>query len=82
MPGGIATKVMSDFGAEEIKVEAPGGEKFRNWPGAIQWNPGKKSVILYLKTPEGPEKAKKLVRQSSGVGLCVADGLWPEGPLC
>ena len=67
MPGGIATMVMSDFGAEVIKVEAPGGEKFRDWPGAIQWNRGKKSVILDLKTSEGREKAQKLARISDVV---------------
>ncbi len=44
MPGGIATMVMSYFGAEVIKVDAPGGEKFRDWPGAIQWNRGKKAL--------------------------------------
>jgi len=67
MPGGIATMVMSDFGAEVIKVEAPGGEKFRDRPGAIQWNRGKKSVILDLKTPEGQERAQKLARLSDVV---------------
>ena len=49
--GGVATMVMSDFGAEVIKIEPPGGEKFRDAPGAIQWNRGKKSVVLDLKTP-------------------------------
>jgi crotonobetainyl-CoA:carnitine CoA-transferase CaiB-like acyl-CoA transferase len=67
MPGGIATMVMSDFGAEVIKVEAPSDEKFREPPGAIQWNRGKKSVILDLKTPEGREKAQKLARLSDVV---------------
>ena len=33
--GGVATMVLSDFGAEVIKVEPPGGEKFREAPGAI-----------------------------------------------
>ena len=67
MPGGIATMVMSDFGAEVIKVEAPSDEKFRKSPGAIQWNRGKKSVILDLKTPEGQDKAHKLARLSDVV---------------
>jgi len=67
MPGGIATMVMSDFGAEVIKVEAPSDEKFRKSPGAIQWNRGKKSVILDLKTPQGREKAHKLARLSDVV---------------
>ena len=60
MPGGIATMVMADFGAEVIKIEPPNGEKFRDWPGAIQWNRGKKSVRLDLNTTEGQENAQKL----------------------
>jgi len=67
MPGGIATMVMSDFGAEVIKVEAPSDEKFRKSRGAIQWNRGKKSIILDLKTPQGREKAHKLARLSDVV---------------
>ena len=62
--GGVATMVMSDFGAEVIKVEPPGGEKFRNSPGAIQWNRGKKSVVLDLKTPGGLRKARELAQIS------------------
>ena len=65
--GGVATMVMSDFGAEVIKVEPPGGEKFRNSPGAVQWNRGKKSVALDLKTPEGKHKAQGLARLSDVV---------------
>ena len=58
--GGVATMVMSDFGAEVIKVEPPGGEKFRDAPGSIQWNRGKKSVVLDLKTEQGRERARQL----------------------
>ena len=65
--GGVATMVMSDFGAEIIKVEPPGGEKFRNSPGSIQWNRGKKSVVLDLKTREGQENARQLARRSDVV---------------
>ena len=35
--GGVATMALSDFGAEVIKVEPPGGEKFRDSPGSIQF---------------------------------------------
>ena len=59
--------VMSDFGAEVIKVEPPGGEKFRNAPGSIQWNRGKKSVVLDLKTEDGRDKARGLAQLSDVV---------------
>ena len=65
--GGVATMVMSDFGAEVIKVEPPGGEKFRNAPGSIQWNRGKKSVVLDLKTPDGQAKARALAQHTDVV---------------
>ena len=58
--GGVATMVMSDFGAEVIKVEPPGGERFRSSPGSIQWNRGKKSVVLDLKTQKGRDSAREL----------------------
>ena len=60
MPGGVATMVMGDFGAEVIKVEPPDGEPFRDWPGAIQWNRGKKSVTIDLNTAEGQDQAREL----------------------
>ena len=55
MPGAIATMVCSDFGAAVIKVEPPGGDPFRAFPGALQWDRGKKSVILDLKEAQGPD---------------------------
>jgi crotonobetainyl-CoA:carnitine CoA-transferase CaiB-like acyl-CoA transferase len=65
--GGVATMVLSDFGAEVIKVEPPGGEKFRDSPGSIQWNRGKKSVVLDLKTQDGRDKAHELAPRSDVV---------------
>ncbi len=65
--GGVATMVLSDFGAEVIKVEPPGGEKFRDAPGSIQWNRGKKSVVLDLKTQEDRDNARELARRSDVV---------------
>ena len=65
--GGVATMVLSDFGAEVIKIEPPGGEKFRDAPGAILWNRGKKSVVLDLKAPSGQDNARSLARQADVV---------------
>ena len=67
MPGCLATMVLSDFGAEVIKVEPPGGDPFGNSPGAIQWNRGKKSIVLDMKSVEGREKAQHLARQADVV---------------
>ena len=65
--GGVATMVLADFGAEVIKVEPPSGEKFRDAPGAVQWNRGKKSVALDLKTADGRDHARELARVSDVV---------------
>ena len=59
--------VMSDFGAEVIKVVPPHGEKFGQAPGALQWNRGKKSVILDLKSPSDQAQAQGLARQADVV---------------
>ncbi len=50
--GAVATMLLSDHGAEVIKVEPPGGDPFRAMPGYTVWNRGKKSAVLDL-TLEG-----------------------------
>ena len=65
--GSVATMVLSDFGAQVIKVEPPGGDPSRAWPQALLWNRGKKSVILNLRTPEDKEKAQALCRHADVV---------------
>ncbi len=54
--------LLSDMGAEVIKVENPqGGDPFRGWdlggdqPNFWAYNRGKKSITLNLQTPEGKE---------------------------
>jgi crotonobetainyl-CoA:carnitine CoA-transferase CaiB-like acyl-CoA transferase len=68
----VVTRMMSDLGAEIIKVElAPRGDMSRLYPylkagqsGAyIQHNRGKQSICLDLKKPEAVEIVKKLVPQ-------------------
>lgn len=65
--GSIATMVLSDFGAEVIKVEPPKGDPYRAFPQALLWNRGKKSITLDLKTLKGRESARRLIRQADVV---------------
>ncbi len=64
MAGSIATMALSDFGAEVVKVEPPGGDSFRAFPASVLWNRGKKSVCLDLASPAGYRDALGLVRDS------------------
>ena len=67
MAGSIATMVLSDFGAEVIKVEPPQGDPFRAFPASLLWNRGKKSVVLDLKSQQGQREAQRLSRQADVV---------------
>ena len=67
MAGSIATMVLSDFGAEVIKVEPPQGDPFRAYPAALLWNRGKKSVVLDLKDEEDRRKVQGLARRADVV---------------
>lgn len=71
--GPLATLVLADMGAEVIKIEAPGrGDDLRRYPprhpkldqGApFLWsNRNKHSVALDLKSPDGLELARELIR--------------------
>ena len=70
--GPRASLVMARLGAEVIKVEAPGGDESRDhgpfvrgqsayW---VQYNSGKKSLGLNLRTKEGKEVLRGLVKVS------------------
>ena len=67
MLGAVATMALSDYGAEVIKVEPPGGHRSRSIPASVQWNRGKKSIVLDLNEPEGRDHAQKLSLQSDVV---------------
>ena len=64
MAGSIATMVMSDFGAEVIKIESPQGDPFRAFPPSLVWNRGKKSVVIDLKDSAGRRQLHQLVPQA------------------
>ena len=64
--------MLSDLGAEVIKIERPGGEETRRNPPLVRgqsvyfavYNRGKKSVCLDLRSAEGKDAFVGLVRQS------------------
>ncbi|MFH1560163.1 MAG: CoA transferase [Chloroflexota bacterium] len=72
--GSVATMILSDFGAEVIKVEPPEGDPYRAFPQALLWNRGKKSVTLDLKTPEGRESARRLMMRADVVVVSFRPG--------
>jgi len=67
--------ILSDLGAEVIKVEAIGGEETRKHPPMVRgqsvyftvYNRGKKSICLDLRTPEGKDVFAALVKKSDVV---------------
>jgi len=68
--GPFCTRIMAEFGAEVIKVEAPdGGDPLRKWrklyEGTSLWwyvqARNKKSVTANLKHPEGLAFVRKLI---------------------
>jgi len=59
--GGMATMVLADFGADVIKVEPPGGDRFRSLPASPLWLRGKRSIVLDLTTTAAIAQLHSLV---------------------
>ena len=71
--GPFAGKTLAEFGADVIKIEAPGaGDPLRNWrlikDGTSVWwqvqSRNKRSIALDLRGKEGQDIAKKLIREA------------------
>ncbi len=58
-PAGIL--LLAEHGADVIKVEPPGGDPYRAYPGYRVWNRSRRSVALDLKTARGKEQFLELV---------------------
>jgi formyl-CoA transferase len=71
--GPFAGKTLAEFGADVIKIEPPGaGDPLRNWrlikDGTSVWwqvqSRNKRSIALDLRSKEGQDIAKKLIREA------------------
>ena len=71
--GPFAGKTLGEFGADVIKIEAPGaGDPLRNWRllknGTSVWwqvqSRNKRSIALDLRSAEGQDIARKLIREA------------------
>jgi len=92
LAGPFAGCMLGYFGAEVIKVEPPGGDPIRNWrevkDGTSLWwrslGRNKKCISLDLKTPEGRDLVKQLLKTADIVvenfrpGVLEGWGLDPE----
>ena len=83
--GPICTRTLADYGADVIKVEAPGGDLLRTMaqgsrnPGMsgkfINFNRNKRSIVLDFKKPEGLEAMHRLIARAD----VFVSNVRPEG---
>src|SRR5260370_11749210 len=89
--GPFCTMILSDLGAEVIKVERPGsGDKTRAWGPPfvkglsyyfLSLNRGNKSITLDLKTPEAQTTIQELVQDSDILVESFRPGTLPHYTL-
>ena len=70
-PAGIL--LLAEHGADVVKIEPPGGDPYRDYPGYRVWNRSRRSVALDLKTPEGKAQFLELVSTAD----VLAEGFSP-----
>lgn len=64
-PGPYATSLLVALGADVLKVEPPGGDPMRHYPGLFaSINAGKRSVVLDLKDDVGRTRGLALAEQA------------------
>ncbi len=71
----FATMLLSDLGADVVKVEPPRGDEWRRYDPFREGesrhfyalNRGKRSVALDLKTPEGRERSRELIASADAL---------------
>src|SRR5919106_6415025 len=58
--GPLGVLLLAEQGADVVKVEPPGGDPFRSYPGYKVWTRSRRSVELDLKSHAGVERFKQL----------------------
>src|ERR1700704_835667 len=67
-PGPYATQLLAEIGADVLKVEPPGGDPMRSYPGLFEsLNANKRSIVLDLKSAVGRARAIELARRADVV---------------
>jgi crotonobetainyl-CoA:carnitine CoA-transferase CaiB-like acyl-CoA transferase len=64
--GPLAAMLLADQGADVIRVDPPGGPRWKT-PANATWNRGKRSVVLDLKQPDDRAAAKQLIASADVV---------------
>jgi crotonobetainyl-CoA:carnitine CoA-transferase CaiB-like acyl-CoA transferase len=80
MAAAIAGVVLADAGARVIKIEPPDGDRLRthNPSGFLVWNRGKESLVADLRTADGQDQLRELVRSADVVIEGFAPGTTDE----
>ncbi|MGH2395036.1 MAG: CaiB/BaiF CoA transferase family protein, partial [Candidatus Limnocylindria bacterium] len=65
--GSYGAMMLADLGADVVKVESLTGDPFRELPGFLGWNRGKRSLAVDLKTPPGLAIAERLAARADVV---------------
>jgi crotonobetainyl-CoA:carnitine CoA-transferase CaiB-like acyl-CoA transferase len=65
--GSYGAMMLADLGADVIKLEGLTGDPFRELPGFLGWNRGKRSLAADLKTPAGLAIAERLAARADVV---------------
>jgi len=68
--GPMAAMLLGDFEAEVVKVEPPGGDRWRDHPGYLAFNRNKQVVTLDLESADGLAAAKTLI---AGADVAIFD---------
>src|SRR4051812_31765120 len=67
-PGPYATQLLAEIGADVLKVEPPGGDPMRSYPGLFDsLNANKRSIVLDLKSDVDRARALDFARRADVV---------------